>query len=704
MRNKLTVVGLVLILVFTFSTFALGQKHYKDLKYPKLHEIKIPKPKQITLKNGMKVFLLEDHELPFVKMRAQFIAGSAWEPADKIGLAGITGTVMRTGGSETMSGDQMDEELESIAASVETWIATLYGGASMSTLKDHLDKVLGIYADVLMHPAFPDEKIELAKIEARSGISRRNDDVGQIAHREFHQLIYGEDSPYYRDVEYATIDAITRDDIVEFHKKYVRPNGMVLGIWGDFNTKDMIKKISATFKDWKPIGTAEIVPLKVGYEFKKTVNLVKKTDVNQTSIYIGHIGGTKDNPDNAALIMMNEILSGGFASRLFSRVRSDQGLAYAVWGLYGTNYIYPGTFYVASKTKSERTVEAINSMLKEINLLTKELVTDKELQVAKEGWLNSFVFNFDSVDKIMSRLITYAYYGYPLDFLQTTKAKIEAVTKEDILRVAKKYLHPDKVQILAVGKPDDFDEPLSVLGPVNEIDITIPTPKAKVPEATDESIAKGKALLKKVAQKLGGMDKIAGMKNFWSKIKITQVTPMGEMEMEGEVTVVYPDKSYMVMKTPMGEMTMVLAGDDAWMVSPQGTMPAPAVVKNNMQNSLFRDPATLFKNLQSLSTQYVGETTIDEKPAKELIISNGEISYHIYIDKQTLLPLGAKYSTIGRQGPTEMEEHFSDYRDADGLMIPFKTVAYEQGEKASEVVLSEVKADVDVDMSIFDKQ
>lgn len=704
MRNKFTMVGLALILVLTFSTLSLGQKHYKELAYPELRELKIPEPKQIELKNGMKVFLLEDHELPFIRMRAQFIAGSAWEPADKVGLAGITGSVMRTGGSTTMPGDQMDEELENIAASVETWISTLYGGAYMSTLKDHFDKVLGIYVDVLMHPAFPDDKIELAKVEARSGISRRNDDVGQIADREFHQLIYGENSPYYRDMEYATIEAITRDDIINFHKKYVRPNGMVLGVWGDFKTKDMIKKIRAAFKDWKPVGKAEIVPPMVPYEFKKTVNLVKKTDVNQTSIYMGHIGGTKDNPDNAALIMMNEVLSGGFASRLFSRVRSDQGLAYAVWGAYGTNYVYPGAFYTACKTKSERTVEAIRSMLKELRLLTEELITDKELEVAKEGWLNSFVFNFDSVDEIMGRLITYAYYGYPLDFLQTTKAKIEAVTKEDILQVAKKYLHPDQVQILAVGKPDDFDEPLSVLGEVNEIDITIPAPKAEVPEATAESIAKGRALLEKVAEKMGGMDKIVALKNFYFKMKLTQVTPMGEMEMEGKTTTVYPDKCHMVMSTPMGEMTMVLAGDDAWMISPQGTMPAPAPVKDNMKGGLFRDPTTLFKMLDALSTQYVGVTTFAEKPVEELIIAGDELSYHLYLDKETFLPLGVKYNTVGQKGPTEIEEHFSDYRDAGGVMMSFKTIAFDKGEKASEVVLLEVKSDVDVDMSIFAKK
>ncbi len=701
MRHKFIVIELILVLVFAFSTLALGQKHYKDLKYPKLREITIPEPKQITLKNGIKVFLLEDHELPFISMRAQFVAGSAWEPADKVGLARITGTVMRTGGSKTMPGDQMDEELESIAASVETWIAILYGGASMSTLKDHFDKVLGVFADVLMDPAFPDDKIELAKIEARSVISRRNDQVTQIANREFNQLIYGEDSQYYRDTEYATIDAITREDIVNFHKKYVRPNGMVLGVWGDFKTNDMIKKIGATFKDWKPVGSAEIVPPKVDYKFKKTVNLVEKTDVNQTNIYMGHIGGKKDNPDNAALIMMNEVLSGGFSSRLFSRLRSDQGLAYAVFGAYGTNYVFPGAFYMGLMTKSERTVEAIRSMFKELRLMTEELVTDEELKVAQEGWLNSFVFNFDSVDEIMGRLLTYAYYGYPLDFLQKTKAEIEAVTKQDILRVAKKYLKPDQVQILAVGKPVDFDEPLSVLGEVNQIDITIPQPKEKAPEATAESLEKGKKLFEKALAAIGDVEKIEDIKNFSTKMDLTQITPMGEMLMDGEMTIEIPDKVHLALNTPQGEMTMVINGANGVMKSPMGTMPMPEQQRKNLIANVKRDPIYIAQNLDNYKIQFIEKGKFGESDAVDLLFTEGENIFHMYLNPESLLPLGTSYQETIQTGPAKVEEFFSEYTDVDGVKVPFKSIGKADGKKQSEVSIKEITFNVKLEEKYF---
>ena len=339
------------ILTVCFVSVLFGQKYYKDLQYTRLGEITSPVPEEITLNNGMTVLLLEDHELPLIKMRAEYPAGSVYDPPDKAGLARLTGEVMRTGGSINMTGDKMDEELENIAATVETWISDVSGGAYLFTHKDHIDRVLAIFADVLISPAFPDDKIDLKKIEAKSEISRRNDNLGEIAGREFNRIIY-KNTPFRRNEEYATVDAISRADMIEVHKKWVRPDRLVLGVWGDFKTADMIRKLENSFNRWQAAGTSgESIP-EVTYQYDETVNLVGKKDVNQSNIYIGHIGGKKDNPDYAALIMMNEVLSGGFSSRLFSRLRSDQGLAYYIYGAYGTNFQFPGVFFMLCRMPS----------------------------------------------------------------------------------------------------------------------------------------------------------------------------------------------------------------------------------------------------------------------------------------------------------------------------------------------------------------
>ena len=695
---------IVFIMTFLCAVVAgsFAQKHPSELSYGKLGKVKIPDYKMTTLDNGMKVILVENHELPFIKMRAQFLAGSVWGvPDDKVGLASLTGNVMRTGGTESVPGDSMDAELEKIAASVETWIGDISGGASANTLKDHFDMVSHIFADVLRKPAFPQDKIDLAKVRMRSAISRRNDDATEIARREFYQIIY-KNSKLWRDTEYETVNNITREDIVTFHEKWVRPNGMVLAVWGDFKKNDMLKKIEQLFGDWQPKGEAVFKAPDVDYLPEFSVNLVEKNDVNQSNIYIGHLGGTKDNPDYPDLVMMNEILSGGFSSRLFSRVRSNQGLAYAVYGAYGTNFSYPGAFYMHSRTQSGRTVEAIRSMLKEMRLMTEEKVGGEELEVAKEGWLNSYVFNFDSVDEIVQRLITYTYFGYPHDFLQKTRNEIEKVTQDDVLRVAQKYLDPYKVHILVVGKPADFDTTLSVLGEVNKIDISIPQPEEEKPEATEETAAKGVQLMNQMVDAMGGMEHINAIENVQVETHSTQQTPMGEMDIDGKVTIVYPDKFAAIMNTPGGQVKLILNGDQAQMTGPQGSQPAPPPMKKNLQGNLMRDLVNVAKTLKEFDIQYVGETTFVEKPAEEIMLSKGEESFRLYLDPDSKLPLGISYTQITQQGPTKTQEQFLDIRAVNGVKFHFKTIGYSGGEKSSETDIKTLNVNTDVDMSLFE--
>ncbi len=451
--------------------------YYKDLKYPELGEIEIPEIERATLDNGMQLFLLEDHELPLIYVLAMIRTGSVYEPADKIGLASITGSVMRTGGTTSKTGDEIDEQLEQIAASVETGIGLNAGYASVSVLKEDIDTGLAILADVLMNPAFREDKLELAKIRHRSSIARRNDYPFSIAFREYTKLIYGAQSVYARHTEYATIDNINRDDLVGFHKKFFGPNNMMLAVWGDFDTDEMLKKIEEAFKEWEKADIEPAAVPQVEYEYRPTVNVIHKEDINQSCILLGHIGGMMNDPDYFALLVMNEILGGSFTSRLFKNVRSRMGLAYAVFGFYASDFDHPEVFYVGCQTKSKSTVQAIRAMADEVRKITESEVTDEELNLAKEGYLNSFVFNFDTKGEIVRRLMNYEYFGYPADFLQKTKANVEKVSKADVLRVAGKHLRPDKMQILAVGRPQDFDEPLSVLGPMREIDITIPVPQ-----------------------------------------------------------------------------------------------------------------------------------------------------------------------------------------------------------------------------------
>jgi len=700
-------VGLMVLVNFLSVASAQKAKHYKQLKYPALRELVVPEPARFELSNGMVVYLLEDHELPIIDLSAVIRSGSRWEPPDKIGLASITGQVMRIGGTTTKTGDELDDELEAIAASVETFIGQNSGGGRMSVMREDIDKVLEIFADVLMNPAFREDKIELAKIRARDAIARRNDDVGGITSREFRKLIYGAQSPYAQHTEYETIENVTRDDLVAFHKRYFVPNNIMIGAWGDFDTEEMKKKIELAFKDWQQ-SKLDIPGIpEVHYEFGQRVYFIQKDDVNQTNVRVGHIGGRIDDPDFFALHLASEILGSGFSSRVYRNVRSAQALAYSVFARWGASYDYPGIFQGGGQTKSETSIKFIKALVKEIEDITRSEVTDGELRVAKEGILNSFVFNFDTKAEIVSRILRYEYYGYPKDFLQQYKRKIEKVTKGDVLRVAQKYFKPDQMVILAVGRAQDFDEPLSALGTVTTIDITIPEPEEVVPVATPEMIAKGKKILAEAVEAAGGA-RLKAINDIMQVGQMTMVTPQGEFTGGVETVLKFPQQFLQKMKMPFGEMTIVYDGKTAWVKSPRGVQDALESQKKEILSSVARDPLYILKNydLPRYKVQFLKEETVDGMRVFVVLVRDSKTDQTVQLsfDSKKNRVVKSSYTAPWLGTPAKLEEIYSDYRTVNGITLPFKTVINKDGQKAAETVWNEIKVNSGVTDALFKKQ
>ena len=445
----------------------------QDLKFPPLRPIQIPQVETLTLPNGMRLYLLEDHELPIVNGSARIRTGNLFDPPDKIGLASLTGSVMRTGGTRAKTGDQLDQELENIAASVESHIDETSATVSFTALKENTAEVLAVFHDVLTQPEFRQERLDLAKNQIHSGISRRNDDAHGVVEREFAELVYGKDNPYGWRIEHATIDRIGRNDLVNFYQRYFFPSNVMLALWGDFNAAEMKARIEKLFAAW----TVTQPPVPAFPAVSKTnaagAYLAVKTDVTQTFFAMGHLGGVLRDPDYPALEVMSDILGGGFRSRLFQRVRTRMGNAYEIEANWGANYDHAGIFEITGSTKSASTVETIKAIQEEVEKIRTSEVTDDELTTAKQTTLNSLVFAFDTKTKTLGRVLTYEYYGYPKDFIQQYQKALAAVTKADILRVAKQHLVPSAFTIVTVGNPKDFGKPLDTLGPVKMIDLTI---------------------------------------------------------------------------------------------------------------------------------------------------------------------------------------------------------------------------------------
>lgn len=431
-----------------------------------------PQAETVTLSNGMVVYLLEDHELPLVNLYALIRTGAIYEPDNKVGLAELTGVVMRTGGTRSMSGDEINERLEFIAGEVETSIGWEEGRAGLSVLKKDVDLGLKIFAEVLMYPRFAQDKVDLAKQQKEEEIRRRNDNPQSIAFRKFRKLLFP-DNPRGRVTTLKTIAAIRRKDLVAFHKHYFHPGNIILGVSGDFTRDEVIAKLEQVFS--KEEGSEPIlpqVPFPTARE-ERSVNYVER-DLPQSTIVMGSLSIGKSHPDFFALEVLNFIVGGGgFNSRLMSEIRSRRGLAYSVGSVYQAEVDF-GIFGAYCFTKSESTAECVGLMLKMMEEVRKEGITQEELSWAKSSITNNFIFEFSSAAQIVSRKIAFAYDKLPQEFLETYRQRIAAVTPEEVQGVAEKYLHPDRMVILVVGKGGRFDRPLSEFGKVTTLSLEEP--------------------------------------------------------------------------------------------------------------------------------------------------------------------------------------------------------------------------------------
>ncbi len=467
--------------------FAQQAKPWKQIPVPKLREFKPHQPVRIELKNGIVIFLQEDHELPFVSGSVLIPGGSRDEDPAKAGLVGLYGQAWRTSGSEKMDGDAMDDLLEAKAAHVETSGDDDSTSVSWDSLTADADQVFSLAIDLFFHPKFSAQKLALAQQQQATAIVRRNDDEDAIAEREAARLVYGTNSPYTRQPELATIGAVTVSDLQAWHDRTIKGK-LIVGISGDFDPAVMEAKVRAAFES---LPTVTPDPPRHD-EFtgpRPGVYFIDKPDVDQSDVHIVALGVDRRNSDIPAIAVMDEILGGGFASRLFQKIRTERGLAYSVGGGFGLEYDHPGTFDVNLMTQSATTVDATKEAQAQIAGLITQPFTQTELDRAKDDLLNSFLFRYDTRDKVLEEREQLEFYGYPADYLETYRDAIEKVTLADLADVAKKYIHPEKMAILVVGNGPEISPGLEALhqGHAIHIDITIPRPQQASNQSTENN-------------------------------------------------------------------------------------------------------------------------------------------------------------------------------------------------------------------------
>jgi zinc protease len=458
---------------------AQQNKPWEKIPVPALKEFKPQQPRRIELKNGIVIFLQEDHELPFIAGSVLIPGGSRDEVPTKAGLVDLYGQAWRTSGTAKHDGDALDDILEAKAAHIETAGDDDSTALSWDSLKGDNDEVFGLAMDLLFHPKFSPEKLQLAQQQTATGIVRRNDNEDEIAGREATKLVYGAESPYARQPELATIGAVTLQDLESWHDRTI-VGKLIVSVAGDFDSAVMESRLRSTFE-----GLPQVKPNTPRHETfpgpKPGVYFINKEDVNQSNIEIVGLGTDRRNPDVPSLAMMNDVLGGGFASRLFQKIRTEKGLAYAVGGGLSFAWDHPATFRIVALTQSASTVDATKLAFEELRGMTTSPITEEELKRAKDNILNTFLFRYDTKDKVLAERVRLEFYGYPADYLETYKVALEKVTVADVNAAAKKYIHPDKMATLVVGNGPEIKPGLDALnmGPVHPVDITIPQPSGQ---------------------------------------------------------------------------------------------------------------------------------------------------------------------------------------------------------------------------------
>ncbi|MGD2109234.1 MAG: pitrilysin family protein [Phycisphaerae bacterium] len=427
--------------------------HPNELKYAPL-DFKLPPPSELreVLSTGTVVYIAEDRMLPTFDLTVTLRAASATDPEGKIGLASLAGEQLRDGGTKDLSPAELDERLEFLAASLSSNIGETRGRVRLSCLSKDVDEALRLLVDVLRYPRFDAERLRLAKERMLQNVKRRNDSTASIAGIEWGFMMNGEGhfSNWYPSSR--TINNIVRDDLVAFHRKYIHPGNMILAVSGDFDRGAMLRKLEALFADW-PVGetgpTSFPEPVE---EPEPGVYLMHKEGVNQGRVTIGHKSIKRGTPDEFPLRVMNGILGGaGFKSRLFTRIRSDEGLAYNTGSRFDQGVYYPGDFRCWFQSKSNSCAYATQLVLDQIDRLRNERVDDAELAEFIAFYVESFPQRFSTKMAVLETYVSDEYTGRDPAYWQNYIDNVKRVTPEDVLRVAQRHLHPHRLVILGVG-------------------------------------------------------------------------------------------------------------------------------------------------------------------------------------------------------------------------------------------------------------
>ena len=625
------------------------------------------------LDNGLNVIVVENHKLPVVSYQL-FIDRGPLKEGDIAGISSITGQMLQTG-TDNRTKEEIDEKLDFIAASLNTSSSGFFA----SSLKKHSQELLDIATDVLYHPSFPESEFDRIIQTTKSGLAFQKSDPNAISSNVGNAVLYGKDHPYGEFTTEESVDAITLDDVRDFYKNYYFPNVAYLIVVGDITTAEARSQAQKYFGHWKrKTDFSPLIPDFVNPPSENTVSFVNKDGAVQSVITVEQTTDYKPNAeDRMAASVMNTILGGYFGSRLNKNIREDKGYTYGIRSSLSPDR-YIGGFSVSASVRNEVTDSTLTEIFNELRAIREEPVSEKELELVKNVQTGQFARGLENPQTIAQYALNIARYDLPKDYYETYLARLEKLTPEDIQQAAKKYIHPDRMQIIVVGNESSVAKKLLPFDKNNEIDFYDSKANKIIKDLAENNVegelgeVDAQAVIEQYMEAIGGRENVAAVQSFILKSKA--VTPMGDVS----TTIESKGNNKVHMKVEASGMVVqevIFNGLKAKVGGMQGSQ----IITDAEQFDRFRSMAQFAKELGYFTSgdyqvTYVGKEKSGGEPAYKIqVIQSDGTSTIEYYNVETGLKMKEVVNVEANGQEISTTQKFDDYKEVSGVKVPMQT-------------------------------
>ncbi len=651
---------------FAVAAFPAGAQKIDLSKKPTpapVKEVPFPKYVEKTLKNGMRVLIIEDHEQPTIMLRMQLTPGETAD-GDKTGLAGMTAGLL-TKGAGSRSALDIAQALDGIGASISAAAAGDATTVTASGLKKHLGSILEIYADVVTHPALASEELEKLRMQSIEGVRYGKSEPGQLVQALARKVVYGENHPYAKKESEQTLQSITLNDVKNFHQSYFRPGNAYLAVVGDVTDKEIIPMLEKAFGSWTGGKSTKVVipkpdPMPVGVYF------IERPASVQSAFVITGSAEVFSHPEFEKLSLTADMIGSGFGGRLFRTLRETYSYTYTPYG-FVTRSKEANRFVAGADVRNAVTDSAIIVTQRELKRLGNEAPTEEELNRLKRYTVGSFLMSFESTEALASLLQLAALNDVPFKRIKDYPAKVMSVKPAEISKIAAKYMNPDKMPVVVVGSKDVLSK-LEKFGTIYRFNLDIEPVRATKTESVDISAAE---LIERHVKALGGRDAISSLKTLVANSKVTLKAGPQSLQGTGVNKFKMPDKSASMVDITVMKQESWVVGNKAW----ESMNGQPAEEKNGseLEDALYNAQIIPLAAMKELG--YTAKVNGKEGDNYVMVITSPSGKEKtLYLDATTLMVTKSEYLQTTPQGTVPMMEEYSDYRDAGGVKFPHKII------------------------------